>query len=690
MAYRSENYAGPKGRRKRPPVVGESAADKVPVVTNPGGDRLRAALAARNRSVAARPAPNVSTETGLMLNPALALAGILAFGNPNIKAGFRDTKALAARAKDTLIDPDASRRQKMEAAGNAAVITGGLNFLPGRKPKSAPTPKPEGAEKIIEALPEARRVRAEQQAGYKAERGKRGGAAASAYERAGGGQAGQKAAKAELKGELPKLPFTRLMKEFGSADSEMRAVLQPHVDGMLDFITQHPSMRGRPLAAVGAREALQKALDGITPQKAEIRKLEVIFGEEATKYFKVSAAENVTKTLGLSRAMEATADLSRALRQDLPVLARHPVMWSKNWRVMIAAGKDPVKAREMMDDLMARPNWDEYREVGLKVTGRHGPMGSMDEDLIGADLAERIPVAGKIVAAASNAYNVGGAYLRANLYDLISKQNPDMTLRHKRDLARAINAATGMGRLWGKAEQAAPFLTIPIWSPRLIASRVAFLNPQWYFSLKGPARREAIEMFTSMVAAGTAVLWLAKRLGADVEMDPRSSDFGKIRVGNTRVAIFGGFESYVVNGYRYVNGETKTPGPNGEVRSKSREDIALNFGMGKLSPNAGYVRDFQRGRTFDYEPFDPLKSAGKLVTPIGFQTAYEGYQQGGPQLGATSFLLNAVGLGVGTYADDDKPKRSSSRPQGGRYRGGPGGGGRYKGGPGRNYAGPRS
>lgn len=688
MGYRSVNHAGPKSRRKRPPVVGESAADKVPVA-NPAADRLRAMQAERNRKVAARPKPTITSEAALALNPALAVAGLLAFGDPNVKRGFRDTKAFAAGAKDVLLNPDASKREKIEAAGGVGSVGGALNWLPGRKVKPpAPAPKPAAAEKIIEAMPEARRTRAQQNSGYREERGKRGAEAALEFEKAGGGQAGHLASKAALKGELPKLPFGRLVKEFGAADSEMRAVFQPQVDELHNMIAAHfPA--GRTLTAVRTRDALNKALDGITPQKSEIKLLEQVFGEEAAQHFKVSAAENVTKVLGLSRALEATGDISRAFRQDLPVLARHPVMWSRNWRVMIAAGKDPVKARVMMDDLMARPNWDEYREVGLKVTGRHGPLGSMDEDLIGADLAERIPVAGKVVRAASNAYNVGGAYLRANLYDLISKQNPNMTMQEKRHLARLVNAATGMGKLVGKAEQAAPFLTIPIWSPRLVASRVAFLNPQWYFSLKGPARREAIEMFTSMVAAGTAVLWLANRIpGVDTEMDPRSSDFGKIRVGRTRVDIWGGFGGYVVNGYRYVNGETKTPGPDGEVKSKSREDILWNFGSGKLSPNFGYIRDMNRGRTFDYEPFDPLKSAGKLFVPLGVQNAVEGYQQGGARLGATSFLLNSVGLGVGIYGEDDDDKKApaSSRPRS-SYRSPPTG--RYQGGPGSNYAGPK-
>ena len=48
-----------------------------------------------------------------------------------------------------------------------------------------------------------------------------------------------------------------------------------------------------------------------------------------------------------------------------------------------------------------------------------------------------------------------------------------------------------------------------------------------------------------MGAAGV-VVGLADAAGMDVEMDPRSSDFMKPKVGNTRFDVFGGLQQNVV------------------------------------------------------------------------------------------------------------------------------------------------
>src|SRR5262249_51032438 len=76
----------------------------------------------------------------------------------------------------------------------------------------------------------------------------------------------------------------------------------------------------------------------------------------------------------------------------------------------------------------------------------------------------------------------------------------------------------------------------------LLASRVNFFNPVYYARLDPFARREAIRSFSSLLGMVGAVLALAKMGGASVGLDPRSADFAKIRIGNTRLDILGGFQ----------------------------------------------------------------------------------------------------------------------------------------------------
>lgn len=719
MAYSSENYAGP-GRRKRPPVVGENARDKarIPIqsaardvvdeiVQGVPARKPAAQLAAldlspaekkdvqsysrvRSKQVQDAAFHDLQSETGRFLDNAAGLA-----------VGVKPSEAFWSytHPKENLLGQGRAANQTSGPALGFFPGLGGIGRgLAGRSAKAAEeAARPAGAEKIVKALPEARRVRAEQEKLRKAQRTERVGNAQAAREAAGGGEAGLRASRAEMRGEYARLPLGRLAKEFGAADSELRKSLQPQVDEYLNQIAEHPSQAGLEFRIGNTQDALLKMLDGQSVTKSEIRELENVFGEDATQHFRWrKARERVNSSFNLPRAMQATGDLSRAMRQDLLLLTRHPTIWAKNWKTMIRAAKNPATARSMMDDLRLDPDWDEWRDVGLRLSDPQGSQRLMEEDFIGADYAERIPVFGRVVSASNRAYNLGGAYGRTRLYSLIKSQNPNMSKEEKRHLARFINAATGQGKLYPEsAEKAAQFLTMGLFSPRFIASRVSFLNPQWYFSLKGPARRQALESFASMVAAGTAVLWLADQLpGVEVGTDSRSADFGKIRFGDTRVDIWGGFQQYVVAGSRYYHGEVVSG--SGETHSKSREAILGDFAKGKLAPVPGLFRDFNRGRTSDYQPVDaPLAgvpygaAVGKLFVPINAQSAWDAKQD--PKVAGLSLGLGSLGLGVLNYTDDttsDPASRASSkRSSGGRYRSTRGG--RYGGGPGRNYAGPR-
>jgi hypothetical protein len=57
-----------------------------------------------------------------------------------------------------------------------------------------------------------------------------------------------------------------------------------------------------------------------------------------------------------------------------------------------------------------------------------------------------------------------------------------------------------------------------------------------------------------------------------VEIDPRSTDFGKIKVGNIRWDIWGGFQQWVRVASQLATGERKTgKGKNDNFKMKERK-----------------------------------------------------------------------------------------------------------------------
>jgi hypothetical protein len=78
--------------------------------------------------------------------------------------------------------------------------------------------------------------------------------------------------------------------------------------------------------------------------------------------------------------------------------------------------------------------------------------------------------------------------------------------------------------------------------------------------------------------------------GADVETDPRSSNFGKIKIGNTTLDIWGGYVQWVRMFAQVISGERKSAST-GKITelgkgygSDTRADIVVNFFKNKLGP----------------------------------------------------------------------------------------------------------
>lgn len=630
--------------------------------------------------------------TGIYGLPAYAYApfSILAFGDPNIVQGARDVAALGRRAQEILQSPEASTEERVSAAAETALFAGGLfgGLVPKRKAvaqtekaallpaetvrgdRMAPAedfflgeaaasakPKPAGAEKIVESLPEARKLRGQQEAGYRAERGKRAAAAERAAEEAGGGEASFRAARAQLRGELPKLSFTRLVKEFGAADSDLRAVLQPQKDELLDFIRAHPRLQGREYTVLNTQGALRKALRGEVPTRSEIRLLENVFGEEAAQHFKwLRARDLAVRVLNVPRSFKASYDLSAPFRQGLVLGARHPILFTRAWGPMLRAARSERGYKAIMDEIHARPSFKVMEDAKLQLTDL-GSITTREEAYI-SDLAERVPIVGRGVRVSSRAYTGFLNKFRTDAFDLMLDHHPGASLRDIRGLASWINVATGRGGLGMEAlEKAAPLLTLGFFSPRLIASRISLLNPAYYATLPRVAQKEAARGMLQLVAAGSLVLYLAKKAGADVSADPRNADFGKIRVGDTRVDIWGGFQQYVVNGWRIAvkesvsstTGEVKTL--EGGFATPSRRDIFEDFARGKAAPVPGFVLGSLAGKKPSGEEFSEAKEAGRIFLPLGLENAYEGFTAPGGSVpaGLASLGLGSIGFGVQTY-----------------------------------------
>jgi len=188
--------------------------------------------------------------------------------------------------------------------------------------------------------------------------------------------------------------------------------------------------------------------------------------------------------------------------------------------------------------------------------------------------------------------------------------------------ASFVNAATGRGSVPDALNKYMPVATAALYSPRFLISRLQ-ANGMGAKAIadvgRGVITRNSADIVSKEIAGdmlkfysvGMSVLGLAYRSGASIEMNPASSDWGIIKIGDTRYDIWAGNQQLARNMYNMATGNKKTAG--GEMKTEQRNASARRFVRGKLSPLAGLAVDVNTGRTMGYEPVESTPESARML-----------------------------------------------------------------------------
>lgn len=367
--------------------------------------------------------------------------------------------------------------------------------------------------------------------------------------------------------------------------------------------------------------------------------------------------ENIYSALNIPRAIMSSFDLSAPFRQALPFVGRKE-FW-KNLPSMFKYMFSEGAYDSTMIDITGRPTYQAMLKANLPLTGKEGKLSSREE-AFQSKWVKHVPG----MAASERAYNGFLNKLRADVFDSIynSAKQAGVDVNDKKflkSLGGFVGAGTGRGNLGGVMQSAAPLLNALFFSPRLIKSRFQLLNPAYYATLHPTVRKEAIKNMMAAATIVSSVLGLAAMAGADVETDPRSSDFGKIKVGNTRYDVGGGFNQFITLGARLLpafmgGGKEKTA--TGEMREygtdfgqKTRLDAVGKFATNKASPIASFVLDALRGEDAVGEEFNMTSAVASRVLPMYVQDIHEVAQEHGVAEGLLRAAPGVFGVGVQNY-----------------------------------------
>jgi hypothetical protein len=539
------------------------------------------------------------------------------------------------------------------------------------------------AEKVRESLPTAKKLRVKQKKAGSEELSKRVARMEQASAEAGGGIAGHHAGLGELKGEMPKTTFENLREGNLSQDN---------LDSLFRDVQAHPGLL--PLQKVTAMKALGDAFEhGRTPAPHEIALLHEVFGPEAADQMislRSRIGGHAMDALNVPRSLMASMDASGTLRQGLLAAAGHPRLFVKNLVPQIKAIGSEKYYQAQIAEIHARPNYPLYEPSHLRLTELKGKTSLAREEQFSSDLAEKIPIMGRIVRASGRGYTLFLDKVRADIFDSMlqtaqqkgairtvlgnTKEIDTESQKFLRSLGEYASSATGRGGLkpFGmNLESAAPVLNTVFFAPRLIASRLNFFDPTWYFRLDPFVRRQALKSMLTLGSGSALALAIAgEYVGAKVGLDPRNADFAKLRFDNTRIDILGGMQQYIRLATQLSTGEivSSTTGKTLHLGSSfgalSRADILWRFIEGKYSPPASFVNDFLKGTAFAGQPFDVKKELVQRIVPLVAQDAYDLQKdQGSIPLTAGGYALSALGVGMQTYAAPNQSKAAVEAAQ---------------------------
>lgn len=505
------------------------------------------------------------------------------------------------------------------------------------------------AQKLMTALKEAKPIRKTQEIIYTKERGEKL-AKAMGIAKKTTGEKGFYSELGALKGKMTKAQFENIRNKIGQTD----------IDDLFNQVKDSPKLSE--WDKIPARKGLSKILGeegGVVPTRNELKLLKEVFGDDFVKTVSEKRSlfakmkEAGIQLANIPRSIMASFDLSAPLRQGLFFVGKPKKFFSAFKSQFKVLGSEKA-FKELNTEIASRPTYGLMKQNKLALTDL-GNLSNREEAFL-SNWAEKIPLVGKGVRASSRAYTGFLNKLRADVFDDFIKQGERLGIddpKFLEDAANFVNTATGRGGL-GQLEKASVELSTVFFSPRLTMSRINLINPIYYIKLHPAVRKEALKSLVSLAGIAMTIGGLAKMGGANVGTDPRNADFMKLKFGNTRYDILGGFQqpiraiSQIISG-KIISSTTGKIITLGEgYKPLTRVDIAQRFLEYKLSPVISFAYELMKGQTAIGEKIDiPTETANRFI-PMVTQDMYDLYKEDGAK-GVAMGIPSIFGVGVQTY-----------------------------------------
>ena len=470
---------------------------------------------------------------------------------------------------------------------------------------------------------------------------------------------------------------------------------------------------------VHATEALNSLFTGnIFPNKSQMVDLQKVLGQQFTTALEAfsnpTARDKLFDILNIPRAVLASGDVSYPARQGLLLALADPITGAKMAMNAVRAYVSPKFAEEvngLASGLTGTPLQQAKSNAllrwGMDVLGEGSSaeeqfrMGLVGKRMFGSNEA------GRIMRASDRSYSTAGNYQRWTtgqkyLDEMIAihlKPGEDVndikivtdilanriTEADGEQLAKTLNILTGRTS-WKKLTQGdlGQILNAGFFSPGFFASRIQapfllparlveyakadprkLLNPVSLY-MSDPILKLQANMFGGMIAQGLGIygmIQLAHAAGApdvDMQLNPLKADFGKLKIGETRYDLWGGYTPMVRLVAQELTGERI--GLHGEKYETNRAELVSQFMRSKVSPTVGFGWDVATGQNFtnqrvSFERNSIEEQTISAITPLFIQDIISGFKEDGVT-GGIKALPSVFGTGVQSFTSINALKDS--------------------------------
>ncbi len=375
------------------------------------------------------------------------------------------------------------------------------------------------------------------------------------------------------------------------------------------------------------------------------------------------------QSLAVARGLLVGGEFSMAGRQGFLPATLAPTKVPKALLEMMKSFLSERWVTEAETNLKGRENFARYERDKLFLSDVKDWTENKVEEANTGRWVRKIPVLKNFERGNSTILNI----LRANAYDAIHANHIWMygvepTPEEGRAYATQVNIMSGRGE-FGKFEMARPAASKIMFSPGQTISRFQYAGggALWTGTAKSKAVLAAAYGKTIAVTATMlALAWYASGSDKPVELDPRSADFLKIKIGKTRVDLLAGMAQAIVFMSRMATRQDKrngkiTPlaGPSVKYGEKDLGTVISSFSRSKLNPFLGAAFNAALEKDYAGNKSDVVTELDKMWKPMTWADIADVVQEQGVTKSAALIVAAMLGAGVATYDNSKKPSKKT-------------------------------